>query len=59
MTYQIYTTINTYPEGKPVAKEIPFPKLFTTKKEAQDFGKGFFEPPLTVLFWRVQKVDAA
>ena len=56
--WQCLTTIAQYNKSgiRSEDKELPFVKYFKTGKEALEFGKKMFEPPQTVLSWRVQKI---
>ena len=51
--YRIFTTVNVWGKGE---TELPFLKVFESEKAALEFGEQFFEPPQTVLAWRVVEV---
>ena len=51
--WQCMTTITIYPKGEAELVELPFPKYFPTQEEATEFGKRMFEPPQTVMAWRI------
>ena len=50
--YHIFTTVNVWGKGE---TELPFLKVFESEKAALEFGEQFFEPPQTVLAWRVEE----